>query len=163
MGSEFAQFIEWDFQKGLDWTLLDYEIHRQMLEYNKKLFKLYKSEKALFERDTAYSGFKWLIVDDAVQNVIAFYREADDGERVIAVINFSGEKREKYRIPVPESGTYKVILNTNQPEFGGVTELKKQYTAKPVKSHGFNQSIALTVEPNAAVYLKLTNLPLKTK
>ncbi|MBQ9915304.1 MAG: 1,4-alpha-glucan branching protein GlgB, partial [Clostridia bacterium] len=29
MGSEFSQFIEWDYQKELDWLLLDYDFHKK--------------------------------------------------------------------------------------------------------------------------------------
>ena len=37
MGGEFAQFVEWRYQSGLDWMLLDYESHRKLKEFVRDL------------------------------------------------------------------------------------------------------------------------------
>ena len=49
MGSEFGQFIEWDYQKELDWFLLSYPQHKNMQEFVKAL------NRALYEQYGAFS------------------------------------------------------------------------------------------------------------
>ena len=51
MGQEFAQEREWSEQRGLDWNLLEETDHRQMQEYVKALWKLYREQPALYEKD----------------------------------------------------------------------------------------------------------------
>jgi 1,4-alpha-glucan branching enzyme len=41
MGGELGQFIEWRFDSGLDWLLLDYEMHKKMQHYVKSLNGMY--------------------------------------------------------------------------------------------------------------------------
>ena len=48
MGQDFAQFDEWNEQKGLEWDLLQYEDHQHMSQYMKALMKFYKSNPALY-------------------------------------------------------------------------------------------------------------------
>ena len=67
MGCEFGQFIEWDFKKQLDWFLLDYDSHRNLQTFVKDLNKYYLSHKEMYELDTTYDGFKWIIPDDNTQ------------------------------------------------------------------------------------------------
>ena len=62
MGSEFGQFIEWNYKQGLDWLLLDYEMHRKMLGFSKTLNKLYKDTPALWQIDYSWDGFQWISV-----------------------------------------------------------------------------------------------------
>ncbi|MFA5448926.1 MAG: 1,4-alpha-glucan branching protein GlgB [Clostridia bacterium] len=154
MGNEFGQFIEWDFNKQLDWLLLDYESHLTLKEFAKALNHLYLAEPPLYERDCCIEGFKWIIVDDNIQNIIAFYREDNAGERVIIIVNFSDVTRRGYQIGVPQEGQYKVILNSNAKLFGGNSELSDILKTAKIKNHGYNQSITLDLEGNTALYLK---------
>ena len=79
MGSEFGQFIEWDYQKPLDWFLLEYERHRQMQQYVKALNAFYTGCPALYEIEDNWDGFTWLNVDNAMQSSLCFLRRAGSG------------------------------------------------------------------------------------
>ena len=154
MGSEFAQFIEWDYKKELDWLLLDYPAHRQAQEYVRCLNHVYRSTRPLYEVENSWEGFRWLVVDDSTQNVIAFARFDERGRALVAVINFSPVVREHYRIGVPQEGGYEEILNSDSAEFGGSGVMNPgPLAAELVEMHGCPQSLEITVPPLAAVYL----------
>ena len=154
MGSEFAQFIEWDYKKELDWLLLDYPAHRQAQEYVRCLNHIYRSARPLYEVENSWEGFRWLVVDDSAQNIIAFARFDERGRELVAIINFSPVVREHYRIGMPQEGCYEEILNSDAVEFGGsgVTNPGPLAT-EPVAMHGCPQSLELTIPPLAAIYL----------
>ena len=64
MGQEFAQFKEWDYKTELDWGLLEYETHRNMLYFNQQLNKFYLENSPLWENDDTWEGFSWISNDD---------------------------------------------------------------------------------------------------
>ncbi|MDR1940258.1 MAG: 1,4-alpha-glucan branching protein GlgB [Clostridiales bacterium] len=156
MGGEFAQFIEWDYKKQLDWQLLDYPKHKKFQTYVKTLNKLYASNKEFFELDCSFDGFKWIVVDDKIQNIAVFKRCALDGGYIIAAINFSPVARQKYEIGVPSDGSYKIILNSESAAFGG--SVKSNSTLKARKSaqprHGEEYILRLNIPANAAMFIR---------
>ena len=77
MGSEFGQVIEWDFEQGLDWFLLDdYAVHREMQHFSAALNAFYRSHPALWACDDSWDGFAWANVHNRDENAIAFVRTA---------------------------------------------------------------------------------------
>ena len=157
MGSEFAQFIEWNYEQELDWLLLDYEKHQKTREFVKTLNEFYKATPALWEIDYSWDGFSWISNDDCDQSVISFRRIDKNSKEIICVCNFVPVERQKYRIGVPVHGTYSVLLNTDDEAFGGSGEYKTvTYKSEKKPFHGFKQSIELEIPPMSVMYLKLS-------
>ncbi len=155
MGSELAQFSEWDYRKELDWNLLEYPMHLSFQKFIEKLNKLYVNTPAFYEVEDSWEGFKWISEGDSSQSVIAFMRIAGNGEKIIVVCNFTPLQREGYRIGVPDEGEYKVLLSTNDIKFGGWGDKLKKYVSVPEPMHGFENSLELTLPPLSVIYLKL--------
>ncbi len=157
MGQEFGQFIEWNYKKGLDWVLLDYEKHRQLQTYFKKINEFYKANRMLWEIDYSWEGFSWISSDDNENSVIAFRRIDEKGKELIAVCNFTNVERQDYRIGVPSKGAYKVVFNSDSVEFGGGGRGdSEKIRTDGVNMHGFEQSVALDLPPMSTIYLKKT-------
>lgn len=157
MGYEFAQFIEWDYSKQLDWLLLAYDSHVKFRNYIKDLNKMYLNEKSLYELDNSYDGFKWIVVDDNTQNILVFKRYDDNGDGVIFVGNFSPEAREKYEIGVDKRGEYKTILNSEWTKYGGnIPENDSVMITVDKPNHGHKQSLVLSIPASGAMFIKLT-------
>ena len=165
MGSEFGQFIEWNYKQGLDWLLLDYEMHRKMLGFSKTLNKLYKDTPALWQIDYSWDGFQWISSEDNANSVIAFRRIDKNGNEIIAIFNFTPNSFDEYRIGVPNEGSYKVVLDTSLEQFGGSTIAKHPaYKTKKKAMHGFEQSIGLKLSGLSGIYLeKVAKKPSKSK
>lgn len=156
MGGEFGQFIEWDYQKSLDWHLLDYDMHKKMQDYVKDLNKLYKSEKSLWEIDFSHGGFEWIDCTDAEHGVISFVRKAKDWkDMLIVVCNFTPVVYEGYKIGVPLPGFYKEIMNSDAEIYGGSNQGNNGgVTAKEFPWQGRPYSLDLKIPPLSTLILK---------
>ena len=120
MGSEFGQFIEWNEYQELDWLLLAYPRHEQLREYVKELNHLYTKTPALWQNDHGWDGFRWLNVDDRDRSSIAFLRMAPEQQSyIVCVCNFTPVQYDGFVIGLPEKGTLKEILSSDEERFGG--------------------------------------------
>ena len=127
MGQDFAQFQEWSEARELDWYLLGEEKHRQLQEYVKDLLHLYQSNPAMYSLDASWEGFEWINADDSSRSIYSFIRHSADGKsNLLFVINFTPMAREDYWVGVPQSGTYRLILNSDEAKYGGHGEAKKK-------------------------------------
>jgi 1,4-alpha-glucan branching enzyme len=155
MGTEFGQFIEWDYKKGLDWILLDYEMHVLLQDYTRELNKFYKKNSPLWEVDYSWEGFKWVVSDDNDNSVIAFVRSNEAGDKLLAVCNFTPVARSSYKIGVPDAESYDIVFNSDSAKFGGTGEkIKKTYKVNEGMMHGFDNYIELSLPPMTTLYLK---------
>lgn len=120
MGQEFAQLQEWSEARELDWYLLENPDHQHMQNWVKKLLHIYQKNPALYELDSSWGGFEWINANDAERSIFSFIRKSKDGKNnLLFVCNFTPVERKDYRVGVPKRKTYKLILNSEDAEFGG--------------------------------------------
>ena len=154
MGQEFAQMDEWNYKTQLDWNLLEFDSHRNLLKFSEKLNKFYVENAPFWQNDDSWSGFSWISNDDYKQSIIAFRRIDDNSDEIIAVCNFVPVERRDYRIGVPFKGKYKLVFNTDSTEFGGTGVTEKTFKSDSIPMHGFDESISMTLAPLSVIYLK---------
>ena len=155
MGQEFGQFIEWDEKKQLDWMLLGYDKHHELQTYVKDLNHFYRETASLWQVDYSWEGFQWIVPDDNKQSVIAFLRRDAKGKMLLVVCNFNPVLRESYSMGVPNPGTYKELINSDDVKYGGTGV--KNGSVKSVKGpmHGFDQHIEVTLPPLSTIYFSV--------
>lgn len=120
MGGEFGQWDEWNFDRSLDWRLLDYEPHRGLQRFIKDLNHIYKAEPSLYEADFDYTGFDWIDFHDVEGSIISFARRARHyNDFTVFVCNFTPVPRHNYRIGVPEQCFYAELLNSDSAFYWG--------------------------------------------
>lgn len=158
MGGEIAQFSEWNYQKSLDWEVLDFPMHSGVQKLIKELNRLYKEEPSLYRFDNDANGFEWIDERDYESNIIAFIRKSDRNESIVVICNFSDCQRENYPIGVSKKGTYKEIFNSQSKEFEGWAATN----TKPLKTiakeqHGRKHRLLVTLPALGVVFLKQTD------
>jgi 1,4-alpha-glucan branching enzyme len=155
MGSEFAQLAEWNFEKALDWHLLDHDNHKGIQKLIRDLNYLYRSEKALYEFSFSKEGFEWIAGDDYDNSVICFTRKGKSKkDTLIVVLNLTPVVHYQYRIGVPSPGIYKEILNSDNLKYSGSDVLNQDLHTNDIKQNGQKQSISLTLAPLAGMIFK---------
>ena len=156
MGGEFGQWREWTETESLDWHLLESPVHKGLQLLIQDLNRLYAKHPELWEADTDASGFGWIEVDNAAENVIAFRRIAPStGREIICICNFSPVVRDGHRVGMPRKGTYKQILNTDSEKYcGGGFGVVRVIKAEKTPWHGFDYSVETTLPPLATVWFE---------
>jgi len=149
MGCEFAQWNEWDHEKGLEWELLEQQDHQAFQRWLRDLNNLYTSKPALFEGDFDESGFRWIDCGDSEQSVITYLRQGKcKDEYLLVACNFTPVPRNNYRIGTPVGGEWKEILNSDSEHYGGSGQGNfGALSARDFKCHGMSFSIEATLPP----------------
>lgn len=163
MGQEFAQSNEWNYEKDLDWELLENPQHQQMQLFTEKLNQFYVQNSPLWQDDDSWQGFSWISHDDYKQSIIAFRRIDDDGNEIVVICNFCPVLREDYKIGVPYEGKYTLMFNTDAKEFGGSGISPKTFKTLSESMHGCEQCISVKLAPLSVVYLKHTPVKKTTR
>ena len=153
MGTEYAQFREWDYENSLEWFMLDYPNHKHFREYVAALNHFYLGCKELWELDFSPKGFDWILADESEKNLVAFRRKRINGSSIIVILSFSGadqtitmpllsEKVEKLfdtgnvgciedKIEIRKNKN-KIYANINVPSFSGMILCDKKKTNKKI-------------------------------
>ena len=154
MGNEIAQRHEWNHDQSLDWHLLDSPAHRGVQQLLRDLNRLYSATPALHEIDFDGAGFEWIDWNDRDSSILSWLRRDKHGHSIICVANMTPLVRESYRIGVPEGGTYRIVLNTDDRNYGGSGVGTATVTSSDVEQHGRPFSLALTLPPLATIFLE---------
>lgn len=157
MGGEFGQSAEWNHERSLDWNLLQYDVHKGVQKIIQDLNALYKQEPALYLHAFEPRGFQWIDYSDRDNSVIAYQRQGDRKEDLMIVIcNFTPEVRYHYGVGVPYRGQWKEVFNSDDTRYTGSGMLNQGLLmTSPVKYHGRDYSISLTLPPLALTIFKL--------
>jgi len=145
MGGEFAQFIEWNYRQGLDWLLMDYERHRQMLSFVRDLNHFYLEHDPLWRIDDSWDGFQWIQPDDRDNSVLAFRRKNGRGKEIVCIFNFTPVTREHYRLGLGKDAIYRCVLSSDDSRYGGTGVKLPDVAAEsqPFREYAFSGSFTL--------------------
>ena len=154
MGTEFAQFREWDYENGLEWFLVDeYENHRNYQAFSKRLNHFYLDHPQFWQKDFDWSGFSWIANDDFRQSIIIFRRFDKDANEVIVLCNFVPVERKSYCFGVPYKGRYTEVFNSASPD--GAPMTNGTVRSQDVPMHNFSQSVCIDIPPFACLYFEV--------
>ena len=120
---------------------------------SKVLSFIYKENPPLYQIEDSWTGFEWISADENKNNVFSFIRKDKYGNKIIVVLNFSGNDYMNYRLGV-DKGKYKILISTDQIKYGGTGLIKnKVYTATKNSAHKRDYSIKLNLPKFSGAYL----------
>ncbi len=128
MGNEFGQLREWDEKRQQDWEIIRYPIHDAFWRFMKELNRIYEAYPALWEKDYDREGFQWLDCHQEARCIYAFERRGN-GQRILAVFNFSDRTQEPYTLTVPDARELKPLISSSTDIYGGTEPLAEQAKA----------------------------------
>jgi len=156
MGAEFGQGTEWNFEKSLEWYVLQYPNHNGIKETVKALNKLYRSEPALYEKGFDYTGFEWIDGGNANDSILVYARKGyNPDDDLVVVLNMTPVIRHDFRVGVTQAGEWKEIFNSDAENLWGSGILNSNpITSETINWHGREDSINITIPPLGASIFK---------
>ncbi len=156
MGQDIGQYREWNHEQSLDWHLLENSLNRGQQSWVRDLNHCYRRQTALWQKDFEEDGFRWLVVDDAGNSILAYLRFGETPENhLLVLINLTPMPRSPYEVGVPLVTDYEVLLNSDDTAYGGSGFSSNQvHRARQTGMHGQPASLCLEVPPLSAMILK---------
>lgn len=154
MGTEYAQFREWDYDNSLEWFMLDYPDHMHFREYVASLNAFYLDHSELWEIDFVEDGWKWLLPDEADKNLVAFKRLNKKGKELIVVLNFSGSTQQA-TLPCKKGIRLESVFDTG--------DLSPEQRSVKILKSGDEYRAEVVVPPFSGVIFKQVNSNKKIK
>ncbi len=118
MGNEIASFDEWNENMSLPWNLLAFPKHDSMKRMVRDLNLIYRSERAMHEREYDPKAFAWTMVDNNLDSVFAFERCVGDSD-LLFVFNMTPNYYESYDVGVYHDGEWTELFNSDKDVYGG--------------------------------------------
>ncbi|HNB62524.1 MAG TPA: 1,4-alpha-glucan branching protein GlgB, partial [Saprospiraceae bacterium] len=164
MGGEFGQSWEWSHINGLEWHLLRFAYHSGIQGFVKELNRLYTTYNALYYHNFHPAGFEWLSVNDRENSVLIFLRKGKtEVDKLIIVLNLTPVIREHYRFGVPDKGSWRELLNSDDKKWGGSgVHNKSAIRATKKAEHNRDYSISITCPPLSIVVFEPVRVVKKT-
>jgi len=155
-GAEFAQSEEWDFEKSLDWHLLQYKPHKGVQEFIKAINTIYKEEPALHQKQFSQDGFEWIDYGDAENSVLVYIRKGNKPkDNLIIACNMTPQPLKNYRVGLPKKGKLTQIFNSDEKHFFGSGAFSnKTITTNAKVWHSRKNSAEITIPPLGMVIFK---------
>lgn len=120
MGNEFGQTSEWNFEKELDWKLLQFEPHLGIQNCVKQLNKLYRTLPALFQNQFDRKGFEWVDLQHRDECIIVYKRKGKLRKNdLIIILNNTPVTRTDWKIDVKGKDSWKIIFSSDDVEYFG--------------------------------------------
>jgi len=154
MGNEIAQHKEWNHDQSLDWHLLEHAPHQCIQRLVRDLNAVYRDTPALHEVDFDPRGFEWIDYSDQDSSVLSWIRRDYHGGYVVCVVNLTPIVRKDYRVGVPSGGEFRVLIDTDNPHYGGSGAGPSAVSADAEGHHGRSHSLCLTLPPLATLILQ---------
>ena len=156
MGNEIGQVDEWDFNKSIDWYLLEHVKHQGIKKMVTALNQLYRSEPALYEKSFDKSGFEWIEAGDAENSILVYLRKGfKSDDDILVILNLTPVFRKDWRIGLPIKGIWKVLLNSDDERFYGSALLNDtKISSEEIPWHGRKQSALVNLPPLSGLVLK---------
>lgn len=156
MGGEFGQMLEWRYDDQLEWNVLEIDKHKRLHQYVKDLNHFYMENKALWELDTSWDGFRWVNEADSENSVLSYIRRGRHAaDNVVVVSNFTPVERPIYKIGVPLAGEYEVVFHSSAVKYGGNKRItKKVYKTKNMQFSDMMYTIEVAIDGNSVMFLK---------
>ena len=156
MGGEFGQMLEWRYDDQLEWNVLEIDKNKRLHQYVKDLNHFYMGNKALWELDTSWDGFRWVNEADSENSVLSYIRRGRHAaDNVVVVANFTPVERPIYKIGVPLAGEYEVVFHSSAVKYGGNKRItKKVYKTKNMQFSDMMYTIEVAIDGNSVMFLK---------
>lgn len=153
MGQDFGQEREWSEERELDWFLLENPLNSGLKAYVGELLKIYRKYPCMYTDDNSWKGFEWINADDKDRSTYTFIRRTEADPRCLLFIhNMTPMKWEGYKMGVPKAGEYKLLLNSDDTEFGGNgNKVPKKIEASKDYCDYKDYSITLDIPPYTAL------------